>query len=172
MRGAHHHELESSMRPTLSRLIGSVAPGWSDADGHDGVGVLDVSSSGYKTGAASGAFAAVPGARYTLRAWTKAAGTAHLVAVGLRFYDKNGAVLAAASQLGEARMNSASNWTHTPAVVGFAPANAVTGDLRVVSMDPTTDAVSSYEDYVDDVTLDKITGLAAPIQGPLHSDSR
>jgi hypothetical protein len=158
--------------PAAATTFGLSAAGWTPLTaplawvpviGHSAPGSIAVTSNGLFTSAASPAFAATPGARYSASAWTRAALTGHAVGVGLKFYNASGSVIPAGNELSQDVTDSATSWTRTNTVVGFAPAGAVTGVVTVASMDSALGLV----DYADDITVTKTTGVAARIVGPL-----
>jgi hypothetical protein len=156
---------QSSFDNSLDGWVPAGSPtSWTATLGHGAPGAIAVSASGVFTAASSPAFAVRPGARYSADAWTLAGtGGGHLVAMALKFFDAKGQPIAGSAQLGQAAADTTSEWTRAHRAIGFAPDNAVTGTVLVLSMDATTGVV----DYFDDVTVTQTTGSAAAVVGPL-----
>ncbi len=131
--------------------------------GHTAAGALAVTSAGPWTGAASPAFAVTPGARYTASAWVLAKSAAHSVGVALQFRDGSGTLISSATQLGQNLTDSASGWSRTAPVIGFAPSGATSAIVIFVDYDGGAGDIQ----YVDDVSLTRTTGTAARVVGPL-----
>src|SRR4051812_2743774 len=144
-------------------VAGRMSLAWTKAVGHTAPGALAVTTAGDRSAVASPTFAVTPGARYSADAWTLAAAVGHNVGLALRFYAADGSQIAAGTQTGEAVTDVPAVWTKTHTVVGFAPANAATAQVLVLSMDSLLNLV----DYVDDVSVTKTTGVASPVAGPL-----
>ncbi|HEX4432139.1 MAG TPA: glycoside hydrolase family 5 protein [Frankiaceae bacterium] len=153
--------------------FGSAQTGWSSFGGAGVIqlptigrlaaGALAVTSSGPWSGASSGSFAVTPGARYSASTWVSALSAAHSVGVALQFRDASGAVISLGTQLGQPVTDSTTSWTQTPAVVGIAPAGAVSG--AIVFLD--YDGAAADVQRLDDISLTSTSGIAAKIVGPL-----
>ena len=165
---------------TVAGLLSSTASAFSDANtgwtaygnavtqqvsniGHAALGALAVSSAGPWTGASSPVFSVTPGERYTATSWMLAGSAAHSVGLALRFFDAQGNQISAGNQIGQGLASSTTSWTSTMPVVGFAPANAATG--QVVFLD--YDGPAGDVQILDDLNVTRTTGAAAPIAAPL-----
>src|SRR3954469_9611015 len=115
-------------------VAGRMSLAWSQAVGHTASGALALTTAGDRSAVASPTFAVTPGARYSADAWTLAAAVGHNVGLALRFYAADGSQIAAGTQTGEAVTDVPAVWTKTHTVVGFAPANAATARVLVLSM--------------------------------------
>jgi endoglucanase len=138
--------------------------GWAGGVGHLAAGALSMRTATSDTGAISPSFPVTPGARYSATAWMLSGGVGgHAVGLGLRFYDAGGTLISKASQLSQPVTDATGSWRQTNPVVQLAPPNAVTAAVTAVSRD----GAAARLDYVDDVTLTRTTGFAAPVVGPL-----
>jgi len=143
-------------------------PGFVDTVGRSAPGALTVTTAGPWTGAVSPTFSVAPGARYIAGGYVRAVTGSSTMALGLRFRDSSGAVIAAGSQVAQGVFDDLTTWTQLPAVIGFAPAGAVRGEVAVI----TSDAPLGEVHYVDDVAVRQITGTAAPLSAPLRTSGR
>ncbi len=166
----------SGLLSDAASLFSGASTGWSSygdslvqqvADvGHSADGALAVTSAGPWRGATSPRFNVTPGDRYTATSWVLARDAAQRVGLGLRFFDAQGNLLAAGNQVGQGLSTSTSAWTATMPVVGFAPQGATTG--QVVFLDLTGSA--GYVQLLDDVSVTRTSGVAAPVAAPLHTN--
>ena len=164
--------------PAAALTFGSSDTGWASygggsvaqtsAVGAQSPGALAVTFQRLFTGASSPRFPVTPGARYEVSGKVLAAGAADSLAMAERYYDGSGQVISNATVVGQALPDSPSSWTQTPTVVGFAPPNAVSADILLLGLDTPQGDVH----YLDDVTVAKTTGIAAPVQPPLSTSGQ
>ena len=183
-RAAHHSSTTASPsgQTTLNGVLTGAAATFSNAQtgwssyagttvrqlssvGHNAAGALSVQSAGPWTGATSPRFAVTPGMRYAATSWVRAQTVGHSVGMALRFYDRNGALIKAGTQIGQGLADSFSSWSPTMPVLGFAPAGAVSADVTFVDYDGPAGDVQ----LVDDVNVSQTSGSVAPVDAPLHT---
>ncbi|MCW2550183.1 MAG: Endoglucanase precursor [Mycobacterium sp.] len=163
----------SGMLPPAASSFDSANTGWTSyggagvaqtlSAGHAAPGALAVTSAGGFTGAASPAFTVTPGARYSASAWLRSKATGHQVGLALQFRDASGAVISAASQLGQTLVDNHNDWSQTAPVVGFAPSNAASANVVFLDYDGPAGDLQG----VDDVAVTRTVGVAAKVIGPL-----
>ena len=161
----------TGLLPAAASAFGSVLTGWSSyaggvvaqipSIGRSALGALSVVSNGPWTGASSSTFAVTPGTRYSANTWAEALTAGHSVGLALQFRDATGATIGLGTQLGQPVTDTTSSWTQTPAVVGIAPAGAVSAVVIFVDYDGAAGDVQR----LDDVAVSGTSGVAAKIVG-------